>query len=406
MVRALVKRFVYFIRAQNFTRDFVAGSRIMPEATGSVVIPAAAPGGIGDDAMVNGSIIALNELYADEPVSILVPKQFPSDFRFSPGHEHLMLFSKWSHPANEAAELVGYKRTYVLGADILDGVYNLPDAIKRIRLAGVCSEQGQDSRIIGFSLNENPHPAVIQEFKRLNGVPLFLRDPLSYERAQRLIGGDVRLSADTAFLLQPMVGDCSAAVEHFASQARATGNRVYGLNIHDLLSRFSSDRTLDKLVTSIANLISSRKDCSFVLIPHDYRRMVDDRVPLRRIHETLDQEARSRVHLLFDPMRAAEIKQVCTSLDGVLTGRMHLAIAALGVGVPVMGIVYQGKFEGTLSYFDLDKEFTLTPEQAADYEFLVRKFDFWVKSADLISKNIVESLPGVKKLAANNFQEG
>lgn len=403
-MKSYVRKIIHYFRMEIYTREIIVSRRISPEATGSVVIPAAAPGGTGDDAMVNGSIAALSAEYLGERISILVPNIYPTDFRFSPEREHLKLFSNWTHPAIEAAELTGYKRVYVLGADILDGVYNLPDAIKRIRLAGVCSEQGQDSRIVGFSLNENPHPAVLQEFKLLKNVPLFLRDPLSYERAKRLIGGDVRLSADVAFLLQPMPGEHSANVERFATQARTHGNRVYGLNIHDLLARFSLGGTFDKLISSISGLIVSRKDCSFVLIPHDYRQTVDDRVPLQRIYDSLDDESRQRILFVSEPVRAAEIKQICKSLDGVLTGRMHLAIAALGMGVPVMGIVYQGKFEGTLSYFDLDKEFTLTPEQAANKEFLAKKFDFWLETAESISAKIRENLPAVKRLAASNFQ--
>lgn len=403
-MKSLVKKIVHSIRRKIYTRDVAVSQHISPSASGSVVIPAAAPGGAGDDAMVNGSIVALSTEYSGEYISILVPKKYPVDFRFSPEQEHLNLFSNRSHPIVEAAELIDYKRIYVLGADILDGAYNLPDAIKRIRLAGVCAEQGQDSRIVGFSLNENPHPAVLQEFKRLKNVPLFLRDPRSYERAKRLIGGDVRLSADVAFLLQPMAGEHSAVVERFSEQARNRGNRVYGINIHDLLARFSPEGTFDRLISSIVGLIASHKDCSYVLIPHDYRQTVDDRVPLRRVYDRLDHESRQRVFFVSEPIRAAEIKQICKSLDGVLTGRMHLAIAALGVGVPVMGIVYQGKFEGTLSYFDLDKEFTLTPENAADNELLVKRFDFWLEEAESISAKIRENLPVVKKLAASNFQ--
>lgn len=403
-MKEYIKKVIHYFRMEIYTREVVVSRRIIPEARGSVVIPAAAPGGTGDDAMVNGSIAALSGEYLGERISILVPNKYPADFRFSPESEHLKLFSNWTHPAVEAAELNSYKRVYVLGADILDGAYNLPDAIKRIRLAGICSEQGQDSRIVGFSLNGNPHPAVLQEFKRLKNVPLFLRDPLSYERAKRLIGGDIRLSADVAFLLEPMAGKHSAAVERFAAQARAIGNRVYGLNIHDLLARFSPEGNFDKLISSIAGLIASRKDCSFVLIPHDYRKTVDDRAPLQRVYENLDLECRQRVQFLSEPIRAAEIKQICKSLDGVLTGRMHLAIAALGVGVPVMGIVYQGKFEGTLSYFDLDQEFLLSPEQAADYELLKKRFGLWVAGAESASEKIRKNLPAVKKLAASNFQ--
>src|SRR5690606_5663315 len=103
-----------------------------------------------------------------------------------------------------------------LGADILDGVYNLPDAFRRIKLAGICAAQRQDSRIIGFSLNAEPHPVVIKAFNNLKDVPLYLRDPVSYERAKRLIHGDIRMSADVAFLLEPKAGPTSEKVTKFA----------------------------------------------------------------------------------------------------------------------------------------------------------------------------------------------
>jgi polysaccharide pyruvyl transferase WcaK-like protein len=47
------------------------------------------------------------------------------------------------------------------------------------------------------------------------------------------------------------------------------------------------------------------------------------------------------------------MKYVAGEMDAVLTGRMHLAIAALGCGVPVACITYQGKFEGLFEHFDL-----------------------------------------------------
>lgn len=403
VLKKLAKRLVSYFKKTIFLQRSSVTLHVSPSASGSVILPAAAPGGIGDDAMVGGAIAALRMQRAGEPVSVLVPRKHPSSFRFDPLVEHLHIFSGWTPPIVEASKLLNYQRLFVLGADILDGAYNLPDALKRVRLASLCAAQGMDARIIGFSLNDNPHPEMLAEFRRRNNVRLYLRDPLSYERATRFIGGDVHLSADVAFLLEPKAGEYSLAVEAFAWAEKTKGNSIYGLNIHDLLGRFSPSGTFEYLISSIAQLIETHKDCSFVMVPHDYRPGVDDRVPLRRIYEQLKPADRERVLFLNAPIRAAEIKQLCNSLDGVLTGRMHLAIAALGTGVPVMGIVYQGKFEGTLSYFDLDRDCTLTPIQAADADVLNRRFNVWRQAAADLTQRVKQHLPHVKSLALSNF---
>ena len=40
-------------------------------------------------------------------------------------------------------------------------------------------------------------------------------------------------------------------------------------------------------------------------------------------------------------------------VDLVLTGRMHLAIAALGMGTPPLCVAYMDKFEGLFHLFDI-----------------------------------------------------
>lgn len=406
ITKKLAKRIIYSLRKKIYTRNIPIERKIKTiglELNGNVIVPAAAPGGAGDDAMTNGAIFALKKKYPQDKISILVPKNFPDSFSFNSEVDNLKIFSNWTHPNVEASLIKNYNGVYILGADILDGMYNLPDSIKRIRLANICAEQGQRSRIIGFSLNEKPHRDVLIEFNRLKNVPLFLRDPLSYERAKKFIGGDVRLSADIAFLLEANSGQFSELVSDFQSSEKMKGQQVYGINIHSLLAKFSSPSVFDQMVSNLASLIEKKKSCSFVFIPHDYRESVDDRIPLQSIYSRLNDEAKSRVLCLLDPIRAAEIKEICKYLDGVLTGRMHLAIAALGVGTPVMGIVYQGKFEGTLSYFDLDKEFTMTPENVANQSLLFNKFDYWGKSLNDLSVKILTSLPKVKELSENNF---
>ena len=158
------------------------------------------------------------------------------------------------------------------------------------------------------------------------------------------------------------------------------------------------------LIDSFANLIVKCPDCSFVLISHDFRAEVDDREPLKKVFNKLDSESKARVFFISQSIRASEVKEICRNLDGVVTGRMHLAIAALGMKTPILGIVYQGKFEGTLSYFEMDEDCTLTPKIAANYEGLIVRFRRWQSQRDELVKRIDKNIEKVIKLSKSNFE--
>ena len=396
---------VHRVRVLNFTRSLPAelGGEIDPQKT--LLIPAAAPGGLGDDAMVNASIEAIRELSSDHSISLLVQTNFPQNFTFNNSASYERKLNAWRHPQKEVVSMKQYQHVYLLGADILDGAINLPDSIKRIKMAGLFSQQGQSARIIGFSVNEQPHPEVIKEFGALpRNVLLFLRDPISYKRAKSFIHGDVRLSADVAFLLKPRSTQKTRLTEEFVMNAKKNGDIVVGINVHSMLANFSRQGTMERLLKSIAYLMENTRSSSYVLLPHDYRNTSDDRIPLQTIKDFLPKHAKEKVISLVEQMRADEIKEICGYLDGVLTARMHIAIAALGMGVPVIGIVYQGKFEGTFAHFGLDKELLFEPEEAADKDILKKKFDHWLRTLDTYKILIKERLPYVKHLALKNFQ--
>lgn len=370
----------------------------------SILVPAAAPGGLGDDAMMNGAINSINIVRPNDKVSALVPKDFPSEYTFNRQLNYEKNFSTWGLAYQEAEALLSYSHAYFLGADIMDGAYCYPDAVKRIRMSKYCYSQGVDSRIIGFSLNENPHPAVIREFQSRGDLPIFLRDPLSYERAQKILGGDVRLSADVAFLLKPENSSYVKSIHEFADGFKSKGKAVFGLNIHELLGKFSGADTLEQLIVSLAKYINEHDDCAFVLIPHDYRSFVDDRNPLRKIVQLLNDKSKERVYFAEKEISASEIKGICGVLDGVITGRMHLAIAALGMGIPVLAMVYQGKFEGTLSFFNIDEKFLMNPAQVANYSYFTEIMESWIKRLPALREEVECSLERVQGLSKSNFE--
>lgn len=58
-------------------------------------------------------------------------------------------------------------------------------------------------------------------------------------------------------------------------------------------------------------------------------------------------------------------------MDGVVTGRMHFAIACLGMAVPVAALTYQDKFQGLMKHVDLPQDLLLQPSDLADPDKLV-----------------------------------
>lgn len=389
--------------------DRLTYSRASPAGRGAdqkaYILPADAPGGVGDDAMVGGVIQGLREVQPSIAPVVLAPSAFGKGTPFAEGAEIAATLDQWSTPSQELKKIPGAGRLIVLGADILDGHYSYVDAVKRIRMAGYAKESGLEARIVGFSLNDSPHPKVINEFNRLEGkVPLFLRDPISFRRAKSFFSGDIRLSADVAFMLPRSKTPYTDRVHAFADDCRAKGLRVVGLNMHELFAKSSGVEVVEKLNRAFASVVESHCDCGFVFIPHDFRSFIDDRIPLRKIYSLLSQAAKERVFLVDNPIRAGEIKEICAVLDGVFTGRMHLAIAALGCGVPIFGIVYQGKFEGLLEHFQLDDRCVADPVSVVDGEYLSSRFDDWVSRLDELKPLVSSRFEHVRSLSLSNLK--
>jgi hypothetical protein len=98
----------------------------------------------------------------------------------------------------------------------------------------------------------------------------------------------------------------------------------------------------------------------------------------------------------------AEIKGILADCDGLLTGRMHCGIAALGAGTPAAFLDYQGKVEGLLQLFGLETAIELGPgrsdaaNRAAD---LLRSFR---RESARFRTEIAGRLPEILALSARN----
>lgn len=180
------------------------------------------------------------------------------------------------------------------------------------------------------------------------GVVLNLRDAISLQRFDDFARKRAHLVADAAFMLTPRAD--TAAVKQIAAsiaRQREQGRKVFVFNIHPMLFRKPEPAKLRQMIELAAvamERLSREHNASWLLLAHDYRPEIADDNCLRPLADRLKPTLGDHVHHVDQALSAGEIKAVVGLVDGVITGRMHLAIAALGQGTPVAAITYQDKF--------------------------------------------------------------
>jgi polysaccharide pyruvyl transferase WcaK-like protein len=91
-------------------------------------------------------------------------------------------------------------------------------------------------------------------------------------------------------------------------------------------------------------------------------------------------------------------------VDGVITARMHLCIAALGMGLPVAALTYQDKFQGLFHHFGLSEDWLLAPEQILAGNALEKMMLRFIDENAVLKRQVQARLPEVKRLAMLNFE--
>lgn len=391
-------------------RDKVLGAakqleRSLRQATGApprvTLVPPAADGSLGDQAMLDAASAGLARRGA--AVSILNPydhSPFPTvrtpvgGFRI--GHPRPL-----ARLANRLrrlrAEALG-----VIGADVIDGVYGAD--LLRLRLIGEAIALGDRAAVLGCSFSETPAPAVVERMRLMPELVILARDPVSQERLGRALGRDVPLVADLAFLMEPEArAEGARALCDWARRRRTEGLFVLIVN--------ASAHTFPKMpfdaVAAYVGLLRAWLTAdparAALLVPHDVRPApIGDVEAMTAIHDALSPEFGDRVALLRPPFDAWDVKALAAEADAALTGRMHLAIAALGTGAPPLCLVYQGKFEGLMRHFDLDG-LLIDPAAFGDPASARAALDGMVARAPDLRRRIEARLPQVRALSKRNF---
>lgn len=295
---------------------------------------------------------------------------------------------------------------YVVGADVMDGYYSSVVSRQRLVLVNAFSKANIRCGVLSFSFNATPNPDVIKEFQRLpTSVRICLRDAVSLERFQRLVGRPAQLVSDLAFLVQATdSSEVANIVEPWVSAQRQFGRQILGINVNPQVVAHLASGSESTLALSVAQacetLISD--NTSVILIPHDFRPGCADLRVMGLVWQHLSDMAGKNVLLLVNPFTAQEIKSVCKNFDLVFSARMHLAIGALSVGTPVCGMQYQGKFAGLFQHFSMGNDIFIAPEDALDASHLAAFLTRHLDQAKELRRQVEAQLPAVRALAQMN----
>lgn len=370
--------------------------------------PLGVNGSRGDEAMLLATSQQILSRSAQIPIDLLVLPQVNDEkiqelheFGFNAVKDWCVRIDVWARE-----NLPRYQVVYILGADVVDGVYGWGTAYRLLAYFDVCSRAGLETHLLGFSWGPTPSAKMQKAFSFLpRREPLLVRDPISLSRVQKFVPRQkFELVADVAFLLQPRQTPRVATLLSWIEAEHQKGRRVVALNVHAMFNSAKAHGTIweEAVVKALNTVQDSCGEIVYLLLPHDNRPHLSDLPILARIG--------SRLHaarLVEDVWHADEIKAVVGACDALIAGRMHISIAALSQAVPVLGLVYQGKFEGLWQHLGLDAQTFLPPETFVEDAPRAREqMNWFLNHLSMLRATLQNHLPHVLALARQNYNGG
>lgn len=368
-------------------------------------------GSRGDEAMLLGTLETLDRLQEPMDVYLACASKLASQRAHAMGRRSFQVWGGVGMPLHFLRSLARIRPQagLFMGADIMDGHYSPVTSMRMLIAADLVARSGVPSRFLGFSLNSAIPWPVRFAFRHIDArVQVNLRDPLSFTRHEAIARNAGQLVADAAFLLDPAApGDEAGKALQWIACQRERARKVIGINFHPMLfprstGRMQTERLTDAVVQAMA-AVQAHRSVSWLLIPHDDREFAGDVATLAALESRLGPELREHSYRLAYPPSAAELKTVAGATDGVFTGRMHLAIATLGQGIPVLTLAYQGKFEGLMQHFCFPHWSVLNPNLAVDPQYLTAMLLRFVDELPGLTEQVKQELPKVLKASRSTL---
>lgn len=366
----------------------------------TVVIGATGHGNIGDQAMLEsvldntpGEIVVI----LDSDTAAVIPDRSRARTTVV-ALPHLIDGYPWSRTRDvlRFVRLVRRgRRLRVIGADLMDGLYNPTGSIARSSCLRTGADFGVESRVLGFSWSGQAHPSAVRALSAAGaGVRCLAREPLSADRLRARGIRNVHSVADTVFAL-----DGSRPYDRFDEWADGLepGRRIALVNMSALIgARIDQTAEYRRILSEL-----DRRGYAVALVPHVMRNSGDDSHEIAKLS---DDDVPSDALVLTELLSPLQIRHVAGRAHLVVTGRMHLSIMSISQGAVPITLGTQGKVEGLYRLLRVGNlEVEPTPGFGERVAQTIARVD---PQLDELRERLVADMPAVRALARLNFETG
>ena len=321
------------------------------------VIPSDAVGSKGDEAMLRGML----NLFNGKKIRMLTPRR--------------ELWKGWLIDRNEDyteqyVELEELKNTIkkpthlvIIGADIMDGLYGSRDTMTRLEAAERVIDLGGRVDIFSCSFRMEVSEDIIRKIINIGErLHFHFRDDQSLNNFKKQTSLEADYFPDLAFLCEKTLSGKSEEVNQQIRVKKAGKKIIFGINFCEHACRgFYNEPSLKQRKEYIASVIDQidsvlGNQVFYVLIPHDTKywdgHYSDEEYAKWAMEYIIQKHSSDSVLCVNNYMTETELLSILPELDMIVSGRMHLDIAAIRSGV--IPIAYMGNCQ-TTSYRNIEK---------------------------------------------------
>lgn len=297
----------------------------------------------------------------------------------------------------------GFSDVYLIGADCLDGAYWRRQTIQMLRFMILAGVAGCRGRILGFSYNGSKDAVIRRELNKASSYcTLCARDHISHRRLSEFVSKSPVIVTDLAFLVDASafpIPDSDVSIHQTLENWKKEGATLVAVNICGWHWE-NPEVYVNRISIYIFALAKRNPMIRFLLLAHDNREgRISDGHALSLLSDQLDI-FRDRVMLCNSLQSGIQAKQLVRRADVLLTGRMHLGIAALSQGIPTVSLMYQGKFEGLYDHYKFDRTYYFEPD---DLENVFNALEDVLANKAILSQHIQSRNEEIFRLAEKNF---
>lgn len=275
----------------------------------------------------------------------------------------------------------------IVGADTLDGAYGSVEPIFKLATAWNFQRSSVQTRLINLSWNGqkiNYALKLILDRANSSGAKFFARDGVSLSRLQ-ILGVNPVLTADLVFNLQPKT---NVYLQNDFKIWKSINSSIVGIGFGEPLDK--EVNYFEKMVGVCRSLLS--ESYSILLSPSGSSE--SDIELNQKLFRVLNSED---VFLYQDFSSNFEFIEVISTAKFGISNRMHFIIHALLVNVPVIGVEYQGKFEGLYRILEMS-HFNIQSISEVD-----SAANLMARELHLCKGKVIKALPKLTELSRNNF---